>query len=91
MSTVNDDITKQIEDLLKKKDAYSNSNTNDYNKVSQAGRNNVSRGAIPYEGPNLNSLSNINLNLDSYKTITVSYNGAGTIGTVDIDKLYDKN
>ena len=48
MSTVNDDITKQIEDLLKKKDGYSNGNSNDMNKISNAGRNNVSRGGIPY-------------------------------------------
>jgi hypothetical protein len=53
MSTVKDDITKEIEELLKKKD-------NNYLQPSQAGfsgRLAVSRGAIPYEGPALNSLS----------------------------------
>ena len=50
MSTVKEDITKEIEELLKKKDNYNL-------QPSQVSRIAQSRGAIPYEGPALGTLS----------------------------------
>jgi hypothetical protein len=49
MSTVRDDITKEIEDLLKKKDREGS-------RLGEAGRQTLSRGGLPYEG-NLNTMS----------------------------------
>lgn len=54
MSTVKDDITKEIEDLLKKKDSHGNLQPS---TVGRAGRQVLSRGALPYDGPALGTLS----------------------------------
>jgi hypothetical protein len=60
MSTVKDDITKEIEELLKKKDVKPIQGQ--ASQMSQAGRQILSRGGLPYDGPNLNSLSNSSVN-----------------------------
>ncbi len=78
MSTVKDDITHQIEELLKKKDSNG--------QMAQPVRQIMSRGAIPYDGPALNTLSKSLSNLDSNKASLVS-NG----GTFDVDRIHDKN
>ena len=57
MSTVKEDITKEIEQLLQKKD---NNNINSL-QPSQVDTRQVSRGSrggLPYDGPALNTLSN---------------------------------
>jgi len=49
MSTVKDDITKEIEELLKKKDNKGGNQQQSYNsQMSQAGRQVLSRGGLPY-------------------------------------------
>jgi len=49
MSTVKDDITKEIEELLKKKDNKGGNHQQSYNsQMSQAGRQVLSRGGLPY-------------------------------------------
>lgn len=60
MSTVNDDITKEIEELLKKKDPKQQYSYQ-ASQISQGGKLNQSRGAIAYDG-NINTLSKIVIN-----------------------------
>lgn len=54
--------------------------------MAQPVRQIMSRGAIPYDGPALNTLSKSLSNLDSNKASLVS-NG----GTFDVDRIHDKN
>lgn len=54
MSTVRDDITKEIEELLKKKD---NGGSLQPSTIGRSGRQVVSRGGLPYDGPWLGTLS----------------------------------
>ena len=70
LDSVNDDITHEIEQLLKQKSP-------EKNKISTAGRQVLSRGGLPYNGPNLDFNSNQN-------TISAA-------GTLDIDKVQAKN
>ena len=53
MSTVKEDITKEIEQLLKQKD----SNNYKGSQVSQGNKNAISRVSLHYEGPALGTLS----------------------------------
>jgi hypothetical protein len=78
MSTVKEDITKEIEELLKKKDNYNL-------QPSQVSRIAQSRGAIPYEGPALGTLSIFCDYLDSNKASLVSE------GTFDVDRIHGRN
>ena len=70
LDSVDDNITNEIEQLLKKREP-------ERSKMSTAGRNVLSRGGLPYDGPSLDFNSNQN---------TVS---AG--GTFDIDKVQARN
>lgn len=60
MSSLNEDVTKEIEDLLKKKDLKDRSSVN---QMSNVARQILSRGGISYDGGNLNSISNFDNNI----------------------------
>ena len=83
MSTVKDDITKEIEDLLKKKDSHGNLQPS---TIGRTGRQVLSRGALPYDGPALGTLSTCFPSIDSYKGSLASDGG-----TMDIDRIHGRN
>lgn len=79
MSTVKDDINKEIDELLKK------DNKNSYNPIGAAGRQVLSRGGLPYDG-NINTMSTYSHHLDSNRVSAVSNEG-----TLDIDRVLNRN
>lgn len=53
MSSVNSDITKEIEELLRKKETQKNDRPTSH--LSNAGRQTLSRHGVQYEGQSINS------------------------------------
>lgn len=80
MSSVNSDITKQIEQLLKKKEGKNERPTS---HLSNAGRQTLSRHGLQYEGQSLATISNCDIILDT--------GGNGTINTLDYDRIHNRN
>ena len=79
MSTVKDDINKEIDQLLKK------DNKNSYNPIGAAGRQVLSRGGLPYDG-NINTMSTHFHHIGSNRVSAVSNDG-----TLDIDRVLHRN
>ena len=84
MSSVNSDITKEIDELLKKKENGMGSNNNGRpSSISNAGKQSLSKQGYAYDGL---TLSNFRFNVDSNVGGTL-----GTNGTLDLDRINGRN